>query len=216
MSIYSHSFKAFSLTATALALTACASMAPLAPNNSTGTTTPTSNTTANTNTTAAASTQSANKVQAWVANGAIAVKSANQSGSASYRWRQSSLSHYDVLIFGPLGAGTMHLTGNASNAILINSKGLTTTASSPEALLQQQAGWSMPVSNMYYWARGLPAPGGAQTTYNSAHQLQRLVQGGWTIQYLGYSRVNGVMLPTKIYMNNGNNSVRLSINQWSV
>ncbi len=158
--------------------------------------------------------QNAQQWTSWIINGNLAVKSADQAGNASYRWKQVGPSQYDILIFGPLGTGTLRLKGQSDVVTLTNSKGQVFSAKTPEELLQQEAGWSMPVSNLYDWIRGLPAPGSAQTTYNADHTLSKLIQDGWTIDYVSYTTVNGSRLPNKIFMNSGDASVRLSINEW--
>ena len=156
-------------------------------------------------------------VQNWLINGAIGVKTPEQAGSASFRWRQQGSSNTDLFIFGPLGVGTVHLVGTKQQVTLTDSKGQTASAQNAETLLNQTLGWKLPVDNLYYWIRALPAPGSKPVIqYDNQHRVQTLKQQGWTIQYLNYTDVSGVTLPTKIFMSNSDLSVRLVINQWNI
>lgn len=79
-------------------------------------------------------------------------------------------------------------------------------APTPEQLLGEQLGWSLPVSHLVWWVRGLPAPGSkSRVTLNADSRLANLEQDGWKIEYLSYVEQNGFWLPErlKLYVGSG-------------
>ncbi len=157
-------------------------------------------------------------IQHWNIEGMIAVRNQvkNDSGSANWKWEQNH-SNYTMLFYGPMGAGTQKLSGGPGKVVLQMADGKTATARSPEALLASQTGWRLPVSSLYYWIRGLPVPGlSAEKKFDSFNHLTQLNQQGWMIQYLRYTSVNQVDLPTKIFLVNPQMNVKMIISQWNI
>ncbi len=153
-------------------------------------------------------------VEDWDLKGLIAIRAAKDGGSANWHWRQSK-NNYTISLFGPFGANSFTLTGTPSSVLLETSDGKKFNATTPELLLAQQTGWQLPISNLYYWIRGLPVPGvPAQKQFDTYHHLTALTQQGWTIHYLRYVSVNQIDLPNKIFLDNSQVNVKIIINQW--
>jgi len=155
-------------------------------------------------------------VSSWELSGAMAAKSKKKAWTASINWLQRGINNYQIRLFGPLGSGT----------VIIDKKGSTITyrdgpkkVSSKNArkLLLEQTGISLPVNNLYYWVRGLPAPGSVQSKkYDSYNHLSQLKQGGYTINYLRFTSVKGKDLPSKIRLAGHNISIKLIVKKWKV
>ena len=65
--------------------------------------------------------------------------------------------------------------------------------------MREQLGYELPVSQLSYWIKGIPAPGSrAQPIFNEEHHLVSLEQDGWVVQYLAYTRYDIESLPTRI------------------
>ncbi|MBL4647973.1 MAG: outer membrane lipoprotein LolB, partial [Gammaproteobacteria bacterium] len=142
-------------------------------------------------------------IQQWQVRGAIAIHNGQQAQSANL-FLQQKKRQYRLQIFGPLGMGRIILEGDNKKVSLQANNGHIFTAHNAEMLLQQQLGWTLPVSNLYYWLRGLPAPHVAATLHFDSYQhLQFLQQQGWMIHYVLYSDVHGIDLPSKIVMQRG-------------
>src|SRR5690606_18888434 len=74
-------------------------------------------------------------------------------------------------------------------------------AESAEDLLEQQIGWRLPVENLLWWVRGLPAPDSpSRLQLNPDSRLARLAQAGWTVEYSRYQEVEGVQLPQRLQL----------------
>lgn len=156
------------------------------------------------------------RLQYWHINGKIAVRTPNDSGSATVDWLQNS-SRFNIALTAPLGAGGLQLTGQPGAVSLTMANGQRYTAASPEQLLAERWGWKLPVSNLNYWVRGLPAPQSPyQSNFDSYHRLSSLQQAGWTVQYLGYTRVGSLELPNRLTITSSALKTKLLIYHWDL
>lgn len=151
----------------------------------------------------------------WQAKGRIGILTAQgNSGAASFNWTQSD-GRYQIYLFGPLGMGKVQLSGEPGQVTLAKSRDEVYRATTAEALIQQQVGWTLPVSNLHYWIRGIPSPHSpAQTELDHQQRLQRLEQNGWVITYEAYQHQNGLDLPTKMALVYEQLKVKIVISDW--
>ncbi len=118
--------------------------------------------------------------------------------SANVSWQQNA-DAYKVMLFGPLGFSAVNLDGRPGAVHLKDSHGKVYEADNPESLMQTQLGWSLPISSLYYWVRGLPSPEPiTSVTYDAYHRIAHLQQQGWRIDYMAYQRVQQLELPQEI------------------
>ena len=104
--------------------------------------------------------------------------------SGHFTWEQDPQKQFSLELYGPLGLGATSLIEQNGVVTLETAQGKKYTATSPELLLQNTLGWSMPVQGMTYWLLGVPVPDilfSAQ--YDSVNQIQNLTQSGWQIDY---------------------------------
>lgn len=165
-----------------------------------------------------------NRVQAlsnivdWDLNALIAIRAnaTREAGSANMSWKQSK-QDYNILLYGPLGSNAVKLTGGQGQVTLETADGKKLTAKTPEALLQQQSGWDLPVSNLYYWIRGLPVPTiPAEKQWDAQNHLSELIQQGWVITYLRYKTVGQIDVPDKMILANPKVNVKIVIKNWKL
>jgi outer membrane lipoprotein LolB len=155
-------------------------------------------------------------VQDWDLNALIAIRNRADNNTATLRWQQKK-QQYTFSLFGPMGSSAFKLTGSPGHVTLENSRGQIFKADSAEQLLAQQTGWRLPVSDLYYWIRGLPVPGiAAQKQLDAYNHLATLDQQGWKIQYLRYTSTHHVDLPSKIFISSQDLSVKIIISQWEI
>lgn len=154
--------------------------------------------------------QSVTQTQNWVLQGKIGVKTPEQTGSASLNWQQQG-DIYHIRFFGPLGIGAVELNGKPDHVTYTDNHGKIYQSTSAEILLKQNTGWQIPVNNLRYWIRGLPAPHiPSEKSYDSQHQLVSLQQQGWKIDYLKYQN----HLPTLIQLTRPEINLRIIVNQF--
>lgn len=158
----------------------------------------------------------AQQLKHWHISGKFGVRLQNEAHSAYVEWTQHN-THFEVLLFGPLGQGKSRLRGSDNHVQLDTANGETWHDTSPEALLERLYGWQLPVSRAQYWVKGLAAPNSpAQLLRDTNGNITHLEQDGWTIDYTAYlPPVPGqAQLPQKLVMRYDGVRVTLLIRQW--
>lgn len=157
--------------------------------------------------------------QHWQAVGKLGVKVPNDGGSANLRWQQT-LNDYQIDLNGPFGQGKMSITGNPKLVTLIEGGNPPQSAKSAEELIRKHTGWTIPVPQLSYWVRGLPAPNAAITRFspNSQGLLGELEQLGWTVTYGDYLSVgnDNLALPGRIQAQFNDIRLTLVIREWTL
>jgi outer membrane lipoprotein LolB len=136
--------------------------------------------------------------------------------TAQFHWREHG-ENYQIQLYGPLGIGAVSMERNENQFLLKNAQGQIFTAKNPEVLIQQQLGWTLPVSPLTNWMRGLP--GAERVTdmqFDQYHHLIQFHQAGWTIHYNDYMGVSGVDLPHLMELQTPGIKLRLVIRQWDI
>jgi outer membrane lipoprotein LolB len=155
-------------------------------------------------------------VSSWQIQGAMAAKNKTKGWSATMNWVQSGPSAYQIRLMGPLGGGTVVI--NKSGGVITFKDGAkTSTSSNADELLLKQTGIRLPVNNLYYWVRGLPAPGGVQSEqHDKYNHLVQLKQSGYTINFTKYTSVKGIDLPSMIRLDGNGVMIKVVIKNWTV
>ncbi len=152
----------------------------------------------------------------WRAKGKAGFKTANDGGSAYFDWAQSD-DNFHIRLSGPLGQGTAILSGNDTGAKLTTSDDQTYISDSPEQLLYERTGWYLPLQELLYWIKGLPAPFAPyQETRTPNGLIETLIQGPWTLQYSRYRNHLGIPLPGKIKITREDIRVTLAVKSWAL
>jgi len=160
--------------------------------------------------------QQLGKLQSWDLQGRVAIETAQDNWTASVTWRNDAES-YRMRFMAPLSQGTFELTG-APGRVQLRLPEKTLEAPDPRRLMQDNLGWSLPVSGMRYWVVGLPAPGREtqELRVDGNGRLVDLRQDGWRISVLRYKKVGGLELPEKMYLQNDPVKVRLVVGEWQL
>lgn len=162
------------------------------------------------------SSSSSKKPSAWELSGVMAARNKQKSWTAQVNWLQTSVSSYQIRLFGPLGSGTI-LISRQGNLVRFRDGSKSVTSKNADELLQKQTGIRLPVTNLYYWVRGIPAPGGISSEKRgSSNQILILKQGGYTIEYPEYTKANNSILPKTIKLQGNGVSVKLVVKRWKV
>ncbi|POA18076.1 MULTISPECIES: lipoprotein insertase outer membrane protein LolB [unclassified Pseudomonas] len=150
----------------------------------------------------------------WQIDGKIGIRAPKDSGSGTLFWLQRQ-DYYDIRLSGPLGRGAARLTGRPGDVTLEVANQGRYTAPSPDALLEEQMGWKLPVSNLAWWVRGLPAPSSkSRLSLDADSRLASLEQDGWKVEYTAYTQQNGYWLPERIKLHGRDLDVTLVIKAW--
>ncbi|MDP1602158.1 MAG: lipoprotein insertase outer membrane protein LolB [Legionella sp.] len=149
-------------------------------------------------------------------SGAMAARGPKKAWSASVNWVQRGAGSYQIRLFGPLGSGTI-LIQKQGSTVTYKDGPKSASSSNGDELLKQQTGVRLPVNNLYYWVRGIPAPGAVQSAQRDAsNHIMVLRQAGFTIQYAGYKNVGNMVLPSNIRLQGNGVSIKFVIKRWNV
>ena len=87
---------------------------------------------------------------------------------------------------------------------------------SPEALLENATGWSIPLQGLDYWIRGLPRPGPDYSySVDAGGKTHTIDQDGWSVRYLDYSSSSELpALPRRLSLERDDIQMRLVIDRW--
>ena len=154
------------------------------------------------------------EIDGWQINGKIGIRAPQDSGSGTLFWLQRQ-DYFDIRLAGPLGRGAARLTGRPDAVALEVAGQGRFEAESPEALVQSQLGWQLPVSNLLWWVRGLAAPDSrSRIVLDQGGRLASVQQDGWNVQYLSYEDESGYMLPSRIKLSGRDLDITLVIKDW--
>jgi outer membrane lipoprotein LolB len=154
-------------------------------------------------------------IDQWTAIGKLGIQSSDESWSAGLNWRQDR-DDYRLRLSGPLGQGLMQLEGTAEGVELRTSDDEVFRARSAEELMQTHAGWQVPLSGLRYWILGRPDPDAEITHFvlDPGGRLAELQQLGWRISYARYAEFDGVVLPTRLTLENARLRAKLAVRNW--
>jgi outer membrane lipoprotein LolB len=163
-------------------------------------------------------------IKQWQTKGKLGVKVPNDGGNASILWQQQP-GEYQIDLAGPLGMGKMIINGYPNRVTLTKSETQIQTAKTAEELLAKNMGWAIPVTQLAYWVRGLPAPKIKAThfSFNQQGLLSELEQAGWKITYGDYLLVNSLAnntpaeslnLPGRIHAQYKDIQITLILREW--
>lgn len=151
----------------------------------------------------------------WQAKGKVGIKTSDDGGSAFLQWKQNP-QQYTIRVYGPLGQGALLIQGDQNGVSAQSQKLGLLTGPTPEALFYEHFGWRVPISNLYYWIRGLPSP------HNRSKKLQQdefgnttaFKQQGWVITIKSFREAEGFRLPKKMTITKGDFKITLVFSQW--
>jgi len=156
-------------------------------------------------------------IDRWQVQGKLGVRLPDNSGSVYFNWKQRP-TDFAIHLSGPLGQGTSWIRGNDRRVSLEQSDHATIFADTPEELMQHSLGWWLPVSQLYYWIRAIPAPE-SDVQNLSRHQdgtPKTLVQNDWQLEYSRYKSVNGWSLPSKVIARHNDIKLTFIIKNWKL
>lgn len=137
-------------------------------------------------------------IEHWEFSGRIGVRDDKESHSSRIRWQQHD-DDYTINLWGTLNAGATEITGTSTGVVLRQRDNVPLSATTPEQLVYDQLGYELPVTELRYWIKGIPAPDARSTpAFDAENRLISLQQSGWSIQYLGYTNYQTESLPTRI------------------
>ncbi|TGD71537.1 outer membrane lipoprotein LolB [Mangrovimicrobium sediminis] len=151
----------------------------------------------------------------WEASGKIALRSAQQSDSASLRWRQDGEATH-LELSGPLGMAATTVDSDGEFITLRRGDEVRHWALDDPALGEANQ-WDLPLAALHYWLKGVPAPGIAVQALQldpATGLPQRLEQQGWQVDYDSFGGFGEYQLPTRLQVQRADTRARILLRQW--
>lgn len=159
-----------------------------------------------------------NALDNWELQGKLAVRQAERSESAVINfWRQDGEQFQVQLSSTFLGMGATELQGTPHALILTTHDGERYTSDKPAALLQAETGWHLPLEQLPYWIKGIPAPGpGVISAFSSNGQPSVIEQSGWIVRIERHQEAAPPLppLPARLTLEHGSDRIRIVIHRW--
>ena len=155
----------------------------------------------------------------WSFEGRVAINNAGKGGNGRIDWQQDG-SGYTISLSAPVTRQSWRLTGDTHSGAgtLEGLDGGPRQGEDAEVLLLDATGWDIPVNALAKWVVGLQAEGlpTDERTFSTQGHLQTLEQGGWRIDYTGWSDPEGNQpaLPGRIEARRDQATVRLIVDRW--
>jgi outer membrane lipoprotein LolB len=155
----------------------------------------------------------------WSAQGKLALRTPEQSESASIQWQQQD-GVTRVYLSGPLGVAATSLYSDGKALVIRHGNEVQTFDLADLTALERNTGWDLPLVALPYWLKGLPAPEldiqGMELGQDDPALLAMLQQDDWKIHYEAYASYGAMTLPTKLQLQRRDTTVRLIIRDWQV
>lgn len=151
--------------------------------------------------------------QPFAFNGRIAIRQDGQRTSAGVRWVHRA-GVDEIMLLAPLGQTVARIV-RGEQQVTLEADGRKYVAADAETLMQQELGWTLPLSGLRYWVMALAAPDGEfRSERDGGGQVSLLQQQGWTIRYSRYAAAGPAALPLRLDMRREGMEVRLVIDAW--
>ena len=155
------------------------------------------------------------KQRRFIAKGAFSIaEKGRKPVFANYQWAQNNIGYYRIRVSSALNLFNITILGRPQSVTLWKGTKKQITASTPERLIKREMGWTLPVRNLFYWIRGVAAPGQKQITTDQYGHLMSLKQNGWSIQFSHYTTVGPFDLPEKIVLQRPTVMITIVVKRW--
>ncbi len=152
----------------------------------------------------------------WRLEGRLALSTGQQGYNGTLTWEQLE-DDLDFRFRGPFGFGGFRIHGSHEQLRIKTMGGTELLMSDPETDMRDKFGWAVPVYSMRFWMVGVSDPEAeAEEIVDDLGRLVELEQNGWLVKYTAYRAHEGVDMPRKMTMENGELRIRVVADRWRV
>ncbi len=153
-------------------------------------------------------------LEQWSLEGKTGARQGDASTSFNMVWTQQG-SAFEIHLFGPLGQGSVSISGDDTFATLTQGSEQI-TASNLQTLVAENHSIQLPLDALTYWIRGIPDPSQpAQIALGSQGLLAHMLQLDWDIVYTDYGQTDPP-LPRKFTISRADTSAKIIIKSWDL
>jgi outer membrane lipoprotein LolB len=159
--------------------------------------------------------------ESFALKGKVAVRENGENFSANILWHQVG-DGFEIDLWGPLGQGRLQLVKKDAEIQLRDGRGEILSRGSPEVVMRQQLGWSLPVEVLPAWIQGQPLATieAVDLTRDDSGRISAFHQLDWHVVLDRYETVGSEPLtrelPTRITAENDQTRLRLVIAEWEI
>jgi len=148
--------------------------------------------------------------------GRLSVHNMQQRFSATINWRHHA-NEDQIHFFSPLGQTIARIEQDVTGVRLATAEPALYQAENVEQLTQQVLGWTLPLSGLHFWIRGMYFPLTiAELDLDRNGRIVAIRQDGWEIQYFVFfpMKVGMLELPKSLELGRHNLKIKLMIDRW--
>lgn len=156
----------------------------------------------------------------WQAAGKIAFLQSSERSSANFSWQKTDELNQQINLTTYLGINVMQLK-SIDGLHQITVEGETYDGKHLDTLIYQLTQLNFPSEALNFWLKGLAYSASDKITYQKNGYLpQTLISEynhqRWQVDYQKYTVVNGYQLPSQLTVKQGNFTIKIRINQWTL
>jgi len=154
--------------------------------------------------------------ESWDIHARAAIKLKGEAYNIGIRWQRQAENSM-ILLEAPFGQGVFRIESAAAGTYRLRlPDGRVSANRTAEALLDEMIGWSLPISGLEYWIRGIPRPESVYTHHLDQEGRARSInQDQWVIDYLDYFvGQEDPQLPRRIKLVGETVTLKLVVERW--
>jgi outer membrane lipoprotein LolB len=155
-------------------------------------------------------------MDSWDIHARAALRLEEESYNIGLSWERDA-ERFMLLLEAPFGRGVFRIDGTAGGPYRLRlPDGQVFTNATPDALLEDVIGWSLPLSGLEYWIRGIPQPNSDfSRRIDRGGRARSIRQDSWVIVYLDYfSEQLDPQLPRRIKLSRDELTLKIVIERW--
>jgi outer membrane lipoprotein LolB len=155
-------------------------------------------------------------LDSWDIHARAALTLKGEAYNIGLNWERTS-DRFMLLLEAPFGQGVFRIDGDVGGPYRLRlPDGQVFTNATPEALLEEVVGWSLPIGGLEFWIRGIPQPGADyRPRLDASGRARSIRQDSWDISYLDYFDAQPApQLPRRIKLSRDELTLKLVIERW--
>ena len=158
------------------------------------------------------------KIHSYKATGQFGYISPEERFSSHFDWQYNNTTNFGLELSSNLSSKSLKLHRNARGLTISDSEGNSRSDRDMDALMQEIIGVAFPIDQFAYWLKGQPEKNG-QYVVNDKRQLAQFsypIKGVvWKVSYVTYDETKQPNLPKLIVLENGSQTLKIRIDNWT-
>ncbi|WGE76050.1 lipoprotein insertase outer membrane protein LolB [Actinobacillus equuli] len=158
------------------------------------------------------------QIKRYQAKGQFGYISPEERFSSHFDWQYQSATNFGLELSSNLSTKSMKLHRTQRGLTVSDSEGRSRTEADVNALMEEIIGVSFPIDQFAYWVKGQPEKNGKYIV-NDKRQLSQFsypINGQvWQASYVEYHEDRQPNLPKLIVLENGQQTLKIRIDQWT-